>query len=178
MFSFTLWETCFGFYNLEQLSLNARRSSYLLAFVGVVFAMVQGGGIKAFTKRASEGKITLFSFFVLAISLVLWSNSYSIATSMVSLFPLGLSSGLLNTLINSEITRQVEQSELGGTLGLSAAVGSLTRVVAPITSGFLIDQFGITAPGTFGAILMALTGCYMYLLNVHQRMNQKSKAKE
>ena len=39
---FTLWETSFAFYNLQVLQLQARRSSYLLALFGIVFAGVQG----------------------------------------------------------------------------------------------------------------------------------------
>jgi hypothetical protein len=42
--------------------------------------------------------------------------------------------------IDSLITQVVEQKNVGGTLGLSAAVGSLTRVIAPTISGFAIGS--------------------------------------
>jgi len=71
--------------------------------------MVQGGGLKAFLKRFSEGKLILLSSFMLSLSLLWWSGSVTHAEIMLSLFPLSLASGLLNTLINSEITKQVEQ---------------------------------------------------------------------
>ena len=88
---------------------SARHSSYLLCYVGLVFSMVQGGGLKAFLKRFSEGKLILLSSFMLSLSLLWWSGSVTHAEIMLSLFPLSLASGLLNTLINSEITKQVEQ---------------------------------------------------------------------
>jgi len=161
-FTFTLFETCFGFYNLQRLGLDARRSSYMLCYVGVIFSMVQGGGIRAFSKRWSEGKIIVTAFVILAFSLAGWALSYSFTSVMVSLFPLSLCSGLLNTLINSEITKQVAKSELGGTLGLSASIGSLTRVLAPISSGFLIDEQGVSAPGLVGAVFMGLMAVYAF----------------
>lgn len=43
---------------------------------------------------------------------------------------------------------------MGGTLGLSAALGSLTRVVAPTVGGFLLGRMGAPAPGVLGAVLM------------------------
>jgi hypothetical protein len=45
--------------------------------------------------------------------------------------------------------------EVGGTLGLSAVLSSLTRVVAPTVSGFLLGRVGAPAPGALGALLMA-----------------------
>jgi hypothetical protein len=32
-------------------------------------------------------------------------------------------------------------------LGVSASVGSLTRILAPISAGYLIDIYGPSAPG-------------------------------
>jgi DHA1 family tetracycline resistance protein-like MFS transporter len=166
-FTFTLFETCFGFFNLQRLGLSARHSSYLLCYVGLVFSMVQGGGLKAFLKRFSEGKLILVSSFVLSLSLLWWSGSVTHGEIMLSLFPLSLASGLLNTLINSEITKQVEQSELGGTLGLSAAIGSLTRVLAPMSSGYFIDKYGVSSPGVIGCGIMTLMTAFIYHNRLH-----------
>jgi hypothetical protein len=44
---------------------------------------------------------------------------------------------------------------VGGTLGLSAALSSLTRVVAPTVGGFLPGRVGAPAPGVLGALLTA-----------------------
>jgi len=166
-FTFTIFETCFGFYNMQRLGLDARRSSYLLCYVGLVFSLVQGGGLKASLKRSSEGKVILYSCIILSVSLIFWSSSFTTPGILGSLFPVSLASGFLNTLINSEITKQVEQSELGGTLGLSASIGSFTRVIAPISSGYLIDHFGVWSPGVSGALLMGLMTLFVYYNNIH-----------
>jgi len=166
-FTFTIFETCFGYFNMQRLGLDARKSSYLLCYVGLVFSMVQGGGMKASLRRSTEGKIILYSCIILAVSLALWSSSFSTPSILGSLFPVSLASGFLNTLINSEITKQVQKSELGGTLGLSAAIGSLTRVIAPISSGFLIEYFGVWSPGFSGALLMGFMTLFVYHTNIH-----------
>jgi len=133
----------------------------------LVFAAVQGGGIKASVRRWSEGWVILWSCVVLCVSLVMWSSSFTTIGILISLFPVSLSSGLLSTLINSEITKQVKQSEVGGTLGLSASIGSLTRVIAPMCSGYLIDRFGVWCPGLLGGILMGFMSVFVYQNKIH-----------
>jgi len=174
-FTFTIFETCFGFFNKQRLGLDARYSSYLLCYVGFIFSMVQGGGIKASLKRSTEGKVILYSCIILAVALVIWSFSFTTTSILGSLFLVSLASGLLNTLINSEITKQVQQSELGGTLGLSAAIGSFTRVIAPISSGFLVEYFGVWSPGSYGAVLMAIMTFFVYYHNIHLLKSSQNK---
>lgn len=108
-FCFTLWETSFAFYNLEVLQIAARPSSYLLAYFGIIFSLVQGGAVRMKFVQSNEGKATIFSLFVCGLSLFLWSFTTSVNSTMMALFPLGFSCGLLNTLISSQISKNVNK---------------------------------------------------------------------
>jgi hypothetical protein len=108
-FCFTLWETSFAFYNLQVLQISARPSSYLLAYFGVIFSFVQGGAVRMKYIQDNEGKATIASLFVCGLSLLMWSFSTSVNATMFALFPLGFSCGLLNTLINSQISKHVNK---------------------------------------------------------------------
>ena len=74
---------------------------------------------------------------------------------LIVLAPLSFATGTLNTVINSALTKTVYPEEVGGTLGLSASLESLTRVVSPSAGGVLLQQLGPWAPGVFGALIMA-----------------------
>jgi len=52
------------------------------------------------------------------------------------------------------LTKSVAQSEVGGILGLSAAMTSFTQVIAPLVGSFLLAQISPAAPGVIGALLM------------------------
>lgn len=65
------------------------------------------------------------------------------------------------------------KSELGGTLGISSSIGSLTRILAPITSGILIDYAGLTTPAFFGSFLM-----FLMAILTNLTIYQKSKIKQ
>jgi DHA1 family tetracycline resistance protein-like MFS transporter len=62
---------------------------------------------------------------------------------------------VLGVVSDSALTKSVYPEEVGGTLGLSAALNSLARAVTPILGGFLIDVVGPGAPGILSAVAMA-----------------------
>jgi MFS family permease len=84
-----------------------------------------------------------------------WAITPSLALLLVVLAPLALSGGVLNTVVNSALSKSVDPLEVGGALGLSASLESLTRVVSPSLGGVLLEQVGAWAPGVFGALIMA-----------------------
>jgi DHA1 family tetracycline resistance protein-like MFS transporter len=63
--------------------------------------------------------------------------------------------GVLNTVINGSITKSVYPEEVGGALGVSASIESLTCVIGPVAGAFLLDHLGPWAPGVVGAVIMA-----------------------
>jgi DHA1 family tetracycline resistance protein-like MFS transporter len=75
---------------------------------------------------------------------------------------LALSGGVLNTVIQSSISKSVSREEIGGILGISTSLEALTRVIAPSVGGFLLGYFGRWAPGIFTALLMAWAVSFAY----------------
>ncbi len=71
------------------------------------------------------------------------------------LIPLALASGVLRVAINSALTRPVWPEEVGGTLGLSTALGGLARGISLTVGGLLLGRVGPWAPGALGALLIA-----------------------
>ncbi len=68
--------------------------------------------------------------------------------------PLALASGAMRVSVNSALTKSVYPEEVGGALGLSAALGSLARIVSPIVGAFLLDNVSTAAPGILAFVLM------------------------
>jgi DHA1 family tetracycline resistance protein-like MFS transporter len=56
----------------------------------------------------------------------------------------------------------VEPHEIGGIIGVSTSIESLTRVIAPILGGYLLVAYGAWAPGLFGAILLGGLSVYVW----------------
>ncbi|MGE5601789.1 MAG: MFS transporter [Nitrososphaerales archaeon] len=145
---FTLWAK-------EQLNLDARSTSLLLAYLGVLSVVVQGGLIGPLTRRFSEPRLIFWTTLIFALSMVAWALTPSVPVLVVVMIPMAFSSGVLNTVINAGISRVVAPEEIGGALGTSAALESLSRIVAPAAGGWLLGSIGPWAPAVLAAIIMA-----------------------
>jgi DHA1 family tetracycline resistance protein-like MFS transporter len=123
--------------------------------VGILVVLVQGVGICLLVQRFTSKQLVFGGSALLALSLLAWAFSPSLGVLLVVLAPLALASGVLRVAVNTALTRSVWPEEVGGTLGLSSALSSLTRVVAPTVGGFLPGRVGTFAPGVLGALLTA-----------------------
>jgi hypothetical protein len=79
---------------------------------------------------------------------------------LAAMIPASIGGGILQPAINSLITKRVAAAEVGGMLGVSAALLSGANAVAPLAGGTLFQAFGSTAPflaggGALGLLLVA-----------------------
>lgn len=160
--AFTIFETMFSLYALKRWGLNAQATSYILTYVGVLVVAIQGGGMGLLTKRFSEKQLIFGGSMLATSSLVGWAAAPTVPWLLFVLAPLALASGSLRIAVNSALTKSVYPEEVGGTLGLSSALGSLARIVSPIIGAFLMDNIGTAAPGLAGAALMFVLIPYIW----------------
>jgi DHA1 family tetracycline resistance protein-like MFS transporter len=160
--AFSIFQTIFPLFALYQLELDARQTGFVLAYVGVLAAIVQGGAIGQLTKRFSERVLIFSSTIIMAGSLLVWAFTPNVPILLVVLLPLAYAGGVLGTVINSALSKSVYPEEVGGTLGLAASLESSTRVVAPSLGGFLLGSLGTWAPGVASALIMAWVASYTW----------------
>jgi DHA1 family tetracycline resistance protein-like MFS transporter len=152
--AFATFTGVFALHARYRLGLNATQTGYVLAYVGLLSVLVQGLAIGRLTARFPESRLILGAVILLALSLPAWALAASVPMLLLALVPVALSGGVFNTVINSAITKSVYPEEIGGALGLSASVESLTRVLGPIAGGLLLDYGGAWVPGVVSAALM------------------------
>jgi DHA1 family tetracycline resistance protein-like MFS transporter len=152
--AFALFTTMFSLFAQYRLDLDARQTGYVLAYIGLLIALVQGVGVGPISKRYPDRWIILVATILLTASLFIWAFTGSVALLLIIMLPLAGTSGVLNTVLRSTLTKVVEKEEVGGMLGLSASFESLTRVIAPSLGGLLLGSLGTWAPGVTGAVIM------------------------
>lgn len=152
--AFATFQTVFPLFALYRLNLDARQTGFVLAYVGVLVALVQGVGIGKLTARYREVNLIFASAIIMTFSLLAWAFTPNVIILLIVLIPLSFAGGTLNTVLNSTLTKSVSTQEIGGTLGLSASLESLTRVIAPSMGGFLLGSLGTWAPGVLSVLLM------------------------
>ncbi len=160
--AFSMFQTIFALYAQYRFNLTVEQTAYILTYVGVLSVLTQGVLIGRLTKRFPENTLILLSTAVMALSLLGWAFSPSVLTLLIILLPTAVSGGVLNTVINSAATKAVAPSEIGGILGISSSLESITRVIAPSLGGLMLGRLGTSAPGIFGFAILALLVSYIW----------------
>ncbi len=175
--SFSLFQTIFAIYALERFNLQARDTGYILAYVGVISVLTQGVFIGKITRRFTEIQLMFAAILIMAVSLMAWALAPSIPVLLVALLPIAVSGGILNTVINSALSKSVAPVETGGILGLAASIESLTRVLAPSLGSLLLqiasqaygNFIGTAVPGFLASILLLWLASYFWRMVFHAR---------
>lgn len=161
--AFAIFQTIFSLYALAKFNLTARDTGFVLTYVGILSVIVQGFLVGRLTSRFREDLLITVCVVLMGISLLGWALAPSLFWLYIIMTPTALSGGLLNTLLSSTLTKAVAPQEIGGILGLSAAVESSTRILAPLLGGVLLQQVGTRAPGIFGAVMMTGLSVYVFI---------------
>jgi len=160
--AFAVFQSIFSLYVLLRFGLDAQKTGFILAYVGLLSVLVQGLGVGILSKRFSENWLIITGLWLMTFSLIAWGFAPNVTALLIIMVPLAVAGGTLNTVIQSAITKAVEPVEIGGTLGISASLESISRVIAPSAGGILLDKFGTWAPGIFSAILMTCAIGFAY----------------
>jgi DHA1 family tetracycline resistance protein-like MFS transporter len=160
--AFAIFQTVFPLFALKRLELEANQTAFVLTYVGILVALVQGVAIGRLSARYQERQLIFTSSILMSLALAAWALTPSVLVLLVVLIPLAFAGGVLNTVVNSALTKVVQPEEVGGILGLSAALESITRVLSPTLGGVLLDFLGAWAPGIIGAIITAWLSTFVY----------------
>lgn len=159
--SFAIFQTIFSLYALRRFNLGPTETGFILTYVGVLSVIVQGWLVGRLSPRFRDDVLIFYSVVIMAVSLLGWALTPSVAILLIVLAPTAFAGGVLNTILSSALTKTVQPQEIGGILGLSASIESATRVIAPTLGGVLLERLGAWSPGAFSALL--LTGLIFYV---------------
>lgn len=161
--AFNSFQTVFPLYVLKRFGLGAHPTGYILAYIGIVLVIMQGGLIGPLSARFKESDL-LFTFLVFAwAGLIGWAIAPSVPFLLAAMLPLAIGAGSFNALINSAISKTVSREEVGGMLGLGSGLESLTRVVMPAFASYLLGAYGTSVPGLLAATVMLFVVSYAYI---------------
>jgi MFS transporter, DHA1 family, tetracycline resistance protein len=171
IFTFTLFEYSFTFFSINRLHNNATTSGLLLGWFGIMYSISQAFGIRVLRKKFPDDTLFLWSIFALPwcyffLFLVNTNNGL-----FISLIPLGLVSGMLNTLSNTRVSNEIKKIPgiIGGGLGISSALGSFARIVAPPFAGYIFQSTTDKGQGWNPFFYCAIISCFLIVIRITHR---------
>ena len=154
MLAFAMFQSVFALFAQRKLNLSSQSTGFVLTYVGFYSVIVQSVGIGLLTKRFKDNTLIIMSLWLMLIGLIGWSLTPNLPIMLLVILPLTGGGWIVNTIITSAITKAVEPEEIGGMLGISTSLESITRVISPTLGGFLIGSIGTWAPGVASAVVM------------------------
>jgi len=154
--AFNMFETMFSSHSMLAIGLSAQSRGFVLAFMGILIAIMQGGFIGRLTSKYKEISLLNLSNFILVFSIFGWAYVTTIVQLILIIIPIALAAAIQSVIQKSLLSKSASEDNQGMILGVSTSLESLTRVIAPILGGFLLSQIGLWAPGVFSALVLLI----------------------
>jgi MFS family permease len=156
--SFTNLEATFRFFNADAFAMSMHETGKVLAFIGIVGALVQGGVVRRLSGKLPDSSLIAGGLVFQVAAFALFSAAPDLGRA--SLYVAGalaaFGNGISQPSVSAFVSKRADASEQGAVLGANQAVASLARMVGPALGGALYTYLGMRAPYLSGAIGMAL----------------------
>ena len=147
--SFTSLDQTFAFFCADLFGIDERGTGYVLAFIGIVAALVQGALVRTLSRRFTEPMLIRVGASVQALAFV-GLVAAGTASARAMLYAAGgllaLGNGLTQPSTSAFISRSAPADRQGGTLGTNQSFASLARTFGPAVGGWLYGNVGARAP--------------------------------
>ncbi len=167
--SFTNLDQTFTFFCGDLFAIDERGTGYVLAFIGVVAAGVQGGLVRPLAKRFDESALVRAGVAVQAVAfagLVYAGTLGSHVLLFASGAVLALGNGLTQPSTSALISKRAPADRQGGTLGTNQSFASLARTFGPAAGGWLYSNLGPRAP--YGAASVGMVVALALAMRLHK----------
>lgn len=144
---FSIMTANYALFANQRFGFNAAQNGYLMAFVGVVGVIMQGGVLRRMLRKKSERSIALIGCVFLILGLLTLPLSHSILVLLLTSAIVGVGNSFLSPVLNGLSSRNTDPRWQGRMLGVMQGAGSLGRFVGPVFGGWLLMH---DTPETFG----------------------------
>lgn len=155
-FAVTQMETSFAIYMGALFGFNAQKAGLILALMGLIMVMVQGGLIGRLAKRFGEIRLITTGFLGCALGLLGFALSPTVGGVVASLSFMAFFHGTLHPSLSSVASMGAAPEKRGATMGVFQSAGSLARVLGPPCAGLAYDQISPRSPFFVASIILTI----------------------
>ncbi len=156
-FAITQMEVVFALYMKARFDYDAQSAGLMLAFLGLIMVLIQGGAIGKLVTRFGELRLVSAGSLIAAVGLIIFAMTGSQGWILVSLALMAFGRSVLHPSLSTLTSVSAPPGLRGGIMGVFHSSASLARVIGPICAGLIYDRVGITSPFWLGAGVFALT---------------------
>jgi MFS family permease len=165
---FSIMTALFALYCEKRFGYHSAQVGYLLAYVGVLGVLFQGGLLRHLLKRPIEKQLAVIGAAVLAVSMATLPFTHTLGLLMVVCFGISLGNSFVTPTLNGLASRTTDAHCQGRLLGLMQSAGSLGRFLGPLIGFGLVSwnaetDYGRASFFASAAILLLAMGCFLFV---------------
>jgi multidrug resistance protein len=169
-------ETTFAMWTNQSYGWGPRPNGYLLAFIGIISAAIQGGLIGRLRRRWDERSLIIQGSVFLALASAAIPFAVNPAILVVVMAAMAYGFAIVSPALNGLISLEVDESRQGSILGLSRSSATAARVAGPACAGVMFAALGKDAPYFMGAVVML--GVLLAAMRYRPHSGTKKAAKD
>jgi multidrug resistance protein len=161
---FAAMEATFAIYGEQKFRLGPQEVGYLMAFVGVVASVLQGGIVGALARRFGEGVLVRTGFMTMGIGLVAMGIAPVFALLVLAMGVVAIGSSLSGPSLAGLVSFAAGSEEQGAVLGVYSSMGSLARAIGPLLGGLAFDHIAYSSPMWLGGAVVMVSAWLAFRL--------------
>jgi len=156
--AFVHLEVIFAFFVKDQFNYGPRQAGYLLALVGVIIVIIQGGLIGKLSKKFGELRLIIIGPVLMGFGLIYvpFAAHLGMGLFIGTLALVAIGNALNNPSLMSLASKSAARGEVGSAMGIYQSAGSMARILGPLSAGWLYDHVSRGAPFQTAGVIMGL----------------------
>jgi DHA1 family tetracycline resistance protein-like MFS transporter len=174
--AFSGMESMFVLFTKDVFGYGTAMNGYILAYLGVIIAVVQGGLVGRAAAIWDEKTLAIGGVTVEFVGLVAVPFAPQVGTVLPTVGPVGpalfallgilsilaVGNGFANVSLTTLVSRSAAESDQGSAFGLTQSAGSIARAVGPVVAGALYTGVAFWAPFVAGGLVLLPIGWLLY----------------
>ncbi|MGI8604972.1 MAG: MFS transporter [Verrucomicrobiales bacterium] len=143
--SFSIMTQVYALMNERRFGLDTQHTGYILALIGAIGVLIQGGLLRRILARTGEVPLAMAGVALLVVSFFLLPLSWGVASLIVFSSFISVGNSFCQPTLNGLASRSAEADWQGRALGVLQSAGSLGRFLGPFIGGSLLT-FDLAKP--------------------------------
>jgi DHA1 family tetracycline resistance protein-like MFS transporter len=153
-----VYQTTFALFVSHRFGFGPGQTGVLLAFWGLLGALVQVGMVGPVVRRVGESRALAMGLVLAGLGLGAAAASRTATLFVLSTLPAALGAGVANPALVALLSRSARPGEQGVVQGVASTMESLGRMLGPVWGNGVLGAFGEGPAFGSAAAVMALTG--------------------
>lgn len=142
--AFSMMTTAFPLYTGYSFGYNAEETGYILAYVGLLAVIMQGGLLGKLSKKFGEANLVIVGCVMLVLSFIsvpfVSKDSFGLLGLLAGAGCFAIGNSISSPSLTSLASKNAHEAEQGRALGVLQSAASLARAIAPTLTGLLLNN--------------------------------------